>query len=350
MRAARGVGLAATFALLTTTFGAEPDSTSGWQNPVVFSAYSPLSRTSEMLRRLFSPLQVQRTLNTLSRRGQAVGERSIDLAHEQFGVYVPSTRPRDGYAVLVFIPPWEGAWLPSGWASAFDRHGMIFVTAANSGNAAGVLDRREPLALLAAHNIMQRYQVDPARVYIGGYSGGARVALRIALGYPDLFRGALLNAGSDPIGTAEIPLPPVELMHEFQESTRVVYLTGRDDKQHVEMDAHSQRSLQAWCVFDVKTISPAWLGHETISAAALDSALNALEQHAPAPSDKIATCRRDYERELDQELRAVSQLPMNSRNAATKELLDKIDAHYGGLAAPRTIELTNQLDAPEQSH
>jgi poly(3-hydroxybutyrate) depolymerase len=106
---------------------------------------------------------------------------------------------------------------------------MILVSAANSGNGAGVLNRREPLALLAAENIMRSYPLDPERVYIGGFSGGSRMALRIARGYPDVFHGALLNAGSDPIGNAQIPLPPQELLRQFQESTRVVYVTGAHD-------------------------------------------------------------------------------------------------------------------------
>jgi pimeloyl-ACP methyl ester carboxylesterase len=100
---------------------------------------------------------------------------------------------------------------------------MIFVTAAQSDNEADVLNRPEPLALLAAHNIMQRYPVDPQQVYVGGFSGGARMALRLARAFPDLFHGALLNASSDPIGNAQIPLPPQELLFQFQESTRIVY-------------------------------------------------------------------------------------------------------------------------------
>jgi hypothetical protein len=55
------------------------------------------------------------------------------------------------------------------------------------------------------------------------------MALRSARGYPDVFHGALLNAGSDPIGNAQSPLPPQELLRQFQESTRVVYVTGAHD-------------------------------------------------------------------------------------------------------------------------
>jgi poly(3-hydroxybutyrate) depolymerase len=141
----------------------------------------------------------------------------------------------------VFIPPWPRAEVPRQWIPALNRYNTILVTAANSGNEAPTIDRREPLALLALHNIMAQYPVDPQQVYIGGFSGGARVALRVALGYPDVFHGALLNAGSDPIGTLDVPLPPADLFRRFQESTRLVYLTGERDDENLGRDMYSRR-------------------------------------------------------------------------------------------------------------
>jgi poly(3-hydroxybutyrate) depolymerase len=109
------------------------------------------------------------------------------------------------------------------------------------------------LALLAAQNAMAQYSVDPQQVYIGGFSGGSRVALRLALGYPDVFHGALLNAGSDPIGNADVPLPPAELFRRFQDSMRFLYVTGERDDARLIDDMHSRQSLEKWCVFDVVT-------------------------------------------------------------------------------------------------
>jgi poly(3-hydroxybutyrate) depolymerase len=85
------------------------------------------------------------------------------------------SRPKVPTVVL----PWPQAEVPHKWISTLDRHGTIYVSAANSGNDADVLDRRDPLAVLAADNIMRRYHVDSRRVYVGGFSGGSRVALHI---------------------------------------------------------------------------------------------------------------------------------------------------------------------------
>jgi dienelactone hydrolase len=318
----------------------------GLHSDITFSEYSPLSRTSEMVRRLFSPLQAWRTNRLIEKRGN-VREQSINLSQEKFAVYLPSTRPPRGYALLVFVPPWEQATVPSQWIAELDRRGMIFVTAANSGNDTSVLDRREPLALLAAHNIAQHYPIDSGRVYIGGFSGGSRVAMRLALGYPDVFRGALLNAGSDPIGNAQIPLPPADLMHEFQQSTRLVYLTGKDDVPRLDMDARSLRSMQEWCVLDIGTVQVAWSGHEVPSAAAFKKGLEALETRANPAAEKLAACRQQHEAQLDDQLHAVEQALGSGRIAEATTMLEKIDTRYGGLAAPRSRELAEKLEAPQ---
>ena len=186
-----------------------PPPVTGLQHDVIFTEYSPLSRSVELARRLLSPL----ANIALSRASAASPLRlqAIDLSKETFVVYVPAKQPELGYGLLSFIPSWQNARMPAGWADVFDEKGVIFVSAAKSGNEENVIDRRIPLALLGAHNIMLRYRIDPGRVYVGGFSGGARVALRVALAYPDLFSGALLNAGSDPIADKEAFLPPDDL-------------------------------------------------------------------------------------------------------------------------------------------
>jgi hypothetical protein len=299
----------------------------------------------ELARRLLSPLNVMRVNQESARPGHGALEQSIDLANEKFAVYVPADAPPHGYALLVFVPPWQEAAVPPRWTSALDRHGMIFVSAANSGNAADVLDRREPLALLAAYNIMRRYPVDPEKIYVGGFSGGSRVAIRLALGYPDLFHGALLDAGSDPIGSAQIPLPPVELFRRFQDSTRLVYATGQHDDDNLDKDVHSRDSMQAWCVFHLNTVAMPWAGHDLADPAALNRALEALLEPVKPDSDKLAACRARIDSEVAAQLKHVEGLLAAGEHDAAQALLEKIDAHYGGLAAPRSVELARKIDS-----
>jgi len=317
----------------------------GLHGYAVFSDYSALSSSAELQHRLLSPLNADQASKRLAHSAVALRDQPIDLARERFTVYVPPHPQAQGFGLLVFIPPWENAMLPRGWAEILDRHGVIFVSPANSGNAANVLDRREPLALLAAHNIMQHFRVNPVRVYIGGFSGGSRVALRLALGFPDVFRGALLNAGSDPIGDAETPLPPVELFSRFQELTRIVYVSGQNDAVNVEKDAASVRSMLGWCVFDWYAERSPWVEHEVAGSAALDRALVMLDKHAKLDWARLNNCRSRLSQELAQEIDQANDLLAAGNVDGAHRLLNKIDAHYGGLAAPRSVDLAARIDA-----
>jgi hypothetical protein len=335
-----GTGLAA---ILTSAANTQTV-TAGLRNDVAFTEYSGLSTSTELVRRLFSPLNALRVNQEAARTGKTLRGQPIDLASERFSIYVPAHPDPSPhrYSLLVFVPPWSKAAVPSQWVPALDRHDMILVTPANSGNDANAVDRREPLALLAAHNVMAQYPVDPQQVYIGGFSGGSRVALRLALGYPDVFHGALLNAGSDPIGNADVPLPPAELFRQFQDSMRLVYVTGERDDAHLIDDMHSRQSLEKWCVFDVVTESEPRKEHEPADASAFNRSLDALLKRTPAHANRLADCRARIDDELTARLRQVEDSFARGETSAARRQLDKIDARYGGLAAPRSVELAGR--------
>lgn len=318
----------------------------GLHDNVVFTAYTPLASNAERMRRLLSPLTAWRMQRQLQQAHQRLSEQAIDLAQERFTLYVPThSPPPQGYALLVFVSPWEDTREARQWRTELERHDTIFVSALRSGNDMDVLNRREPLALLAAYNVMRRYRVDPDRVYVGGFSGGSRVALRLALAYPDLFRGVLLEAGSDPIGTTAIPLPPADLLHRFQQSTRVVYLTGARDDYHQQEDARSRESLHDWCVTSLSSVAMPWTGHELADAGDFSRALDKLTQPAQADAEKLAGCRAAHQRALQSQLQQVQTLMDAGHPHEARKLLEQVDANYGGLAEPRVVALMERLDA-----
>ena len=303
----------------------------GLQNDVSLPDPSPLAAGPELARRTLSPL-------TALRLRTSIPDRLIDPAEERFVLYVPEQAPPAGYGLLVFISPSDHALLPLRWGPVLDRHGMIFVSPAHAGNDTKDFERREPLALTAAANVMARYKIDPARVYVAGFSGGSRVALRLALAYPDLFRGALLNAGSDPIG-AEVPSPPAALLRRFQETSRLVYLTGARDDFHMAMDGRSRQSMQEWCVFDIATEIMPWADHGLADAASFGRGLDDLEQHIPSDPTGLNACRARLDQVMATEQR---QIPTDDHNAAWRGLA-AFDGRYGGLAAEQSLALAERL-------
>lgn len=322
----------------------------GLQADIVFDAVPARARNGELLRRLVSPLQAQRSRQALAGNPAAMQASPLVARQQRFALYVPpAPAPPAGYALLVLVPPWKDARVPATWLPALDRRHTILVTAAGSGNDADVLNRRDPLALLAAYGTMQRYPVNPAQVYVGGFSGGSRVALRLALGYPDLFRGALLDAGSDPIGSTEVPLPPAALLHRFQQSSRIAFVTGDDDLIRQAQLARTSESLAHWCVFSTHSITLLHTPHVLAGAAAIGQALAWLQQPTAPAAARMASCRTAIDARLASQLAQVRAQIAAGDSKHALHLLDQIDARYGGLAAPASIQLLQTIEAQHAS-
>lgn len=337
--------LLATLALLAIPFALAGEPPAGLQENVTFAGYTPLAGNAERMHRLLSPLTAWRMQRQLRQAHQRLGEQAIDLAQERFTLYVPTRAPPpQGYALLVFVSPWEDTREAQQWLTALDRHDTIFVSALRSGNDTDVINRREPLALLAAYNAMRRYRVDPDRVYVGGFSGGSKVALRLALAYPDMFRGVLLEAGSEPIGTIALPLPPADLFHRFQQAVRVVYLTGDRDDYHQSNDARSRESLRGWCVTSLSSVEMPRTRHVLADAGSFGRALDELSQPAHPDPDKLAKCRAANEQSLQSQLQRAQALVGADDAGEARKLLEQVDAHYGGLAGRQAVALMQRLD------
>jgi hypothetical protein len=300
-----------------------------FQDNVVFYLYAPQSDNHELLRRVLTPMAWQQAQMQLDHGGQNLQPQSIDLAKERFGLYVPpGPPPPKGYALIVYVPPWEEAALPKDYAPVLDAHHMIFVTAAHSDNTQNVITRREPLAVLAAINVMHRYAVDPARVYVGGMSGGSRVAMRLALAWPDIFDGAFLNAGSDPIGDAAIPIPPADVFRRFQENTRLYYATGARDTGNLRLDVTSMSAMRDFCIFNTaQNIAPN-VTHKVAAAEVFSEALDYLDAPPSTDAARLASCRAA----IDADIRAKEDAIAKGGSDADALRLD-LNNRYGGLSA-----------------
>jgi predicted esterase len=306
---------------------------------VSITDYPALARNSEIVRRMLSPLTQEIIRRRLADSRTTMAEESVDLAKARFVVYLPSRRPAAGYGLIVFAPPWDDARLPAGWAAVLDRSGFIYVSAAGSGNDQAVLSRRVPLALIAAGEIAKRYDVDPARVYVGGFSGGSRTALRIALAYPDVFHGVLLNAGSDPIGEPPDILPAPDLFARFQASTRVVFVTGALDTSARAADASSAESMARSCVFNVRTINVPATGHSIAPPAELSEALDSLQRDRPVDQGHLDACRATLQGRLDRAISGAKALAAAGRGGAARSRILDLDRSFGGLAAEQIVDL-----------
>ncbi len=307
---------------------------------VVFRDYTALASNDEIARRALPPVTHRRIAKALAERHQKLADQAIDLAREKFDIYIPPGRPPPGgWGLLVFVAPWQDPTRPDVWRAPLDRHQLIFVSPQRAGNGTSTLDHRIPLALLAYANVRARYPIDASRVYVSGMSGGSRVAEMIALAYPDIFHGAILDAGADAIdGRTGMYKPPAELFRLFQR-TRLVYITGDQDTEVMSEDNLSLDSMRDACVLNVDTEDARGLAHQALDQPSLEKALRALEAPHAIDEAELARCNARVAAELTAKLDEIAALIARGDGAAARDRINAIDAHYGGLAAPRVLEL-----------
>lgn len=125
--------------------------------------------------------------------------------------------------LLVYVSPSDSGKLPRGWRKLLSEHNLIWVAANVSGNRVAV-SRRMAYAVFAPAVIGDRYAVDEARVFLAGFSGGARVSGLLAAQYPTLFRGAIYIGGAER-WDAQTPATNLERMRD----NRFVFLVGSED-------------------------------------------------------------------------------------------------------------------------
>ena len=318
------------------------DGTAQTPRAVTLDALSPLAGSEQLVERLLSPVTQLRIARYVERAGEGVADQSIKAGEETFDLFVPSSPGDAGYGVLVYVWPGDGISMPVSWRRKFESRHLIFIAARRSGNDENVLDRRVPLALHGLGYVSRHYRIDPQRIYIGGFSGGSRVAQKLALGYPDVFRGLLLTGGSDPIGTAGFVPPDRARMQLFQRRTRIVFATGTMDWPNQTKDARTRASFGDFCVRGMQMVSPSRTGHWVPEDGAMERVLRALERPV-ADDDARPGCDARLEAEIRARIDEVARLHASGRDDEARDKLAGVDALYGGLAAPDSLRLAEAL-------
>jgi len=310
--------------------------------------YAAMAESDTLTQRVVSPIEWDRITRFQDAGGARLKRHTVDLSKERFDLFVPKLMPAQGYGVLVFVSPSPEWPVPRDWKPVLERAGLIYVSARKSGNDQDVLDRRIPLALHALELVRQRYRTDPEHLYVSGFSGGARVANRIARAFPDLFAGAVLMAGSDPLGIRGSIIPERSVMERYQAHSRIVFATGQNDLPNRAQDEHTLKSFQPFCVQGAKRMPQRRLDHWIPDGRGFRAVVDALLEPV-ADDQQLASCRAALQRRIDAGLATVEQLIAGNRLREAGEKLGTLDDLYGGLAAPGSVALARRLSALLQS-
>ena len=171
--------------------------------------------------------------------------------------------------VLVFVKSGESGELPPGWAAQLDTQNLIWIAADNFGNEHPRSQRI--LAAIAGLRLIESTEtIDAKRLYLGGISGGGRIASQIMTRFPQYFRGALFIVGADFWTASEKPLLPQIA------ANRYVFITGSADFNQLSMQRMYVNYRQAG-VKDAMLMDLPHFGHQFPNGEQLGAAIDFLD-------------------------------------------------------------------------
>ncbi len=100
---------------------------------------------------------------------------------ESFAMYLPNAYTSDSQSSIVFIfePMGRGKVGIQPFVKASEKYNHILICSNNARN--GPYDRNMQIADRLFRQVLSEFNVDPRRIYVAGFSGGARLASTIAL-------------------------------------------------------------------------------------------------------------------------------------------------------------------------
>lgn len=156
--------------------------------------------------------------------------KDYDSTTTEYDLAVPANlKPQQSVGLVLFISAGNG---PAGFGSlesVCTAKGLLFASPHNAGNNVDP-KKRVRMVLDVLDDIRQRYKVDPDRTYIGGFSGGARIACGIAYALPEYFGGAL------PVCAVNDLREETWLRHRIKDRLSLALITGENDFNRPEVE------------------------------------------------------------------------------------------------------------------
>jgi len=170
-------------------------------------------------------------------KGEAGGVRVMKEVEPETGskyyLAVPSKHNDEKQWALIVTchgtPPWDTAIQQIGkWSSLAEAKGVLVVAPVLSGTASDKMfpsvrdqiarqERDEKVILAVVERIRPAYNIDPARVFLTGWSGGGYAVLYTGLSHPEVFRALAVHQGNfderfvAPVKSKIDPYQPVQV-------------------------------------------------------------------------------------------------------------------------------------------
>ncbi len=243
-----------------------------------------------------SPRALHLELATRDPRGLAAEQRrrgatdvDLDYAPQQqsFELLAPPSANGQALGLLVWLSANASGALPDAeWQRVLFERRLAWIGPNHVENGQPS-STRVGLAVDAVALAAQRFSVDPERVFLSGFSGGAKAAFRTLLLYPELFRGAILNCGLDyfrdvparSAGEGKVWFKRLSAPRDLElaKSRRLYVITGSDDMNRGQiMDIHPALLEDGFQNVEVALLPG--MAHQTPASADFARALDWLER------------------------------------------------------------------------
>lgn len=195
---------------------------------------------------------------------------NYDSTKQRFELYVPAgAGSRAAAPLILFISPGQKATGLSQFRTLCDREGVVFASPHRVGNQTPG-PRRIRIVMDTLDEVRRRIKIDPDRTYIGGFSGGGRIAMSIAMALPEYFGGVIPVCAGGQLRTEPW------LRERVISRLRIALLTGENDFNRGEIERMTQTLFSG-----IGVTSRVWtaerIGHAIPSGTTLDEAFAWLE-------------------------------------------------------------------------
>ncbi|HEY4360222.1 MAG TPA: hypothetical protein VGN17_04615 [Bryobacteraceae bacterium] len=132
-------------------------------------------------------------------RGEIIDSvKCLADASESYTLYLPSeySAEKSWNVILAFDAGGRGRRGVEAYRAAAEKYGYIVAGSNNSRNGPWEVSMKAAAAMNA--DVRKRFHVNPRRVYTAGLSGGARVAMKVALEWPGQIAGVMPSSAGFP--------------------------------------------------------------------------------------------------------------------------------------------------------
>ena len=175
--------------------------------------------------------------------------------------------------VLLFISPGKDPAGIKQWAATCQELGVLLASPHNAGNKCPTRQRTR-IIMDVLGDLRTKHNIDPDRCYLGGFSGGARMACSIAFALPEYFGGVL------PVCAGGELRSETYLRHRVIDRLSVAQLTGDTDFNRGEVERLHQTELSNLGV-RCKTWVATDCSHRIPNANVFTKAIEWLEEDVP---------------------------------------------------------------------